>query len=47
MTISRREFTKATALASAAMVIPNINFGKEEEELLLGHDKFKYKIVKN
>ena len=47
MTISRREFTKATALATVAMVIPNINFGKAEEALILGHDKFKYKIVKN
>lgn len=45
--MKRREFTKTTALAAAALSIPNINFGKAQEELILGHDKFKYKIVKN
>lgn len=34
-------------MATAALAIPNINFGKAQEELILGHDKFKYKIVKN
>ncbi|HEX8546377.1 MAG TPA: 6-bladed beta-propeller [Cytophagaceae bacterium] len=45
--ISRREFAKTAALSAAALAIPNINFGKGEEELILGHGKFKYKIVKN
>ncbi|TAH24673.1 MAG: 6-bladed beta-propeller [Cytophagales bacterium] len=45
--MKRREFTKTTALAAAALSIPNINFGKAQEEIILGHDKFKYKIVKN
>jgi hypothetical protein len=45
--MKRREFTQKTAFAAAAMTIPNINFGKAQEDLILGHDKFKYKIVKN
>lgn len=45
--MNRRKFTQTSALATAALAIPNINFGKAQEELILGHDKFKYKIVKN
>ena len=47
MNFTRREFTKVTALATAALAFPNIVFGKAEEELILGHGDFKYKIVKN
>ncbi len=45
--MKRREFTKSAAIAAAALSIPNINFGKSDEDLILGHDKFRYKIVKN
>lgn len=31
----------------AALAIPNINFGKAEEEYVLGHNNFKYKLVRN
>lgn len=45
--ITRREFAKTTVLSAAAVAIPNINFGKSEEELILGHNNFQYKLVKN
>jgi peptidylamidoglycolate lyase len=47
MKVTRRQFTKTTLFAAAALAIPNINFGKGSKETVLGHGKFRYKIVKN
>ena len=44
--MKRRDFTKLSAGATAAAIsFPNIIFGAKEEELILGHNKFRYKIV--
>ena len=45
--MERREFIKSTTLATAALSIPNINFGKATEDEILGYNTHRYKQVKN
>jgi peptidylamidoglycolate lyase len=47
MKINRRNFTKmATATSAATLMFPNILFGAKEDDVIIGHGKYKYKIVK-
>ncbi|MDX2196035.1 MAG: 6-bladed beta-propeller [Cytophagales bacterium] len=45
--MKRRKFTQITTTAVAAISLPNINFGATDQDIVLGHANFKYKIVKN
>jgi hypothetical protein len=41
----RRQFIKTSALlTTGAIAIPNINFGRAKEELIIGHGDFKYSV---
>ncbi|MBC8155060.1 MAG: 6-bladed beta-propeller [Bacteroidetes bacterium] len=47
MSISRRSFTKQTALAVVAAAMPNLTSSRTTEPVTVGHNGFTYRVVPN
>lgn len=47
MSLTRRTFAKQAALATAALSLPNLTFGRSQDATIVGHNGFTYRVVPN